>query len=105
VNLETRRKARVPENDGAGIVNFLAGLDGVRAAAFFSERKDGPVDVILRSVPGIDVAGVAAAFGGGGHRQAAGCTVKGVLADVERLVLAALRQAVDAASQRDTTSR
>ncbi|MHB0875056.1 MAG: DHH family phosphoesterase [Anaerolineae bacterium] len=100
VTLAARKKAGVPENDGAGVVNFLISIDGVRAAALFSERRDGTVDVNLRSLPGVDVAAVAADFGGGGHRQAAGCTVTGTLADVERRVLARLRQAVDEAALR-----
>jgi phosphoesterase RecJ-like protein len=38
----------------------------------------------------VDVAAVATGFGGGGHRNAAGCTVPGTLADVKRRVYGAL---------------
>jgi len=61
----------------------------------FSEQGDSKVSVSLRSVPGVDVAAVAADFGGGGHRQAAGCTLVGDLIDVSSRVLARVRQAVD----------
>jgi phosphoesterase RecJ-like protein len=39
----------------------------------------------------VDVAAVATGFGGGGHRNAAGCTVPGTLADVKRMVYESLR--------------
>lgn len=100
-----RRKARVPEEDTAGLVNFLIGTRGTAAAAVFSERSDGTVDVNLRSLPGVDVAEVAIACGGGGHRLAAGCTVPGSLAEVRDRVLELLRQAVDGASVRRAASR
>ncbi len=98
ITLAARRAAGVPDDDDAGIVNFLQSTRGTLAAAIFSERADGDVGVSLRSVPGVDVAAVATEFGGGGHRQAAGCTVPGPMADARARVLARLRQATDGAS-------
>ncbi len=98
VTLAARRAAGVPDDDDAGIVNFLQSIRGTRAAVIFSERSDGATGVSLRSVPGVDVAAVAAEFGGGGHRQAAGCTVTGSMADVRTRVLARLRQETDGTS-------
>lgn len=45
-------------------------------SAFFTETEDGEVRVSFRSVPGFDVASIAKSFGGGGHIQAAGCTLE-----------------------------
>lgn len=95
IRLADRRAAGVAEDDDAGIVNFLQSVRGTRAAVIFSEQGDSKVSVSLRSVPGVDVAAVAADFGGGGHRQAAGCTLVGDLIDVSSRVLARVRQAVD----------
>jgi phosphoesterase RecJ-like protein len=53
----------------------------------FSEKQDGRVEIGLRARPGYDVSGVALSLGGGGHPQAAGCTVAGPLATVEARVL------------------
>ena len=47
--------------------------------AFLKEEEPGRWTVGLRSNPGIDVGVVAAGFGGGGHRQAAGCDIAGTL--------------------------
>jgi phosphoesterase RecJ-like protein len=104
IPLAATRAAGLPEGEDAGLVNFLLATQGTRAAAVLNERSDGTVDVSLRSLPGVDVAAVAAAFGGGGHRQAAGCTVPGTLSDVADRILARLRQAVDEASLRSAVS-
>ena len=49
----------------------------------------------LRGKGDVDVQRIAAQFGGGGHVNAAGCTVAGPLAEATRAVLAAVRRAVD----------
>ena len=61
------------------------------------ERADGKVKISWRSIPGINVAQVAVAFGGGGHAAAAGAEVAGTLDEVEALVLPATREAIRAA--------
>jgi phosphoesterase RecJ-like protein len=44
----------------------------------------------MRAAPDLDVAQVALRLGGGGHPQAAGCTLEGDPAEIERRVLAEL---------------
>ncbi len=100
IPLSVRHEAGVPDRDDAGVVNFLLGTQGTVAAALFSERRDGAVDTNLRSVPGIDVSAVADEFGGGGHRQAAGCTVNGSLEEVSDAVLSRLRRVVHGSTVR-----
>ena len=46
--------------------------------------------VSLRSKGDIDVGKVARSFGGGGHKNAAGCTLSGPLADLREQVFARL---------------
>lgn len=71
------------DHDFEGIVNQLRYTKGVWAAALLHETKDGDYKVSLRSGKEVDVAKVAAAFGGGGHMRAAGCTLKG---DPEKMI-------------------
>lgn len=78
-------------NGLSGLVAFLAGVEEARVAILFRERGDGRVEVSLRSVPGVDVSGIALSMGGGGHPQAAGFTLAEPLADVEARTLAAVR--------------
>src|SRR5215213_3161757 len=64
-------------SEAEGLVNFLAGTEGSRAAAILYQVNGG-WRVSLRSLPSdVDVAAIASEFGGGGHPRAAGCTVTG----------------------------
>lgn len=74
---EMLRIAGADESEGEGIVNFLAGTKGARAAALLYQVPDG-WRVSMRSLSEeVDVSELAALFGGGGHSRAAGCTLKG----------------------------
>jgi len=59
-----------------GVVQDLRSISGVEIAAFLKEQGDGKVKASLRSKRYADVAAIAAAFGGGGHIRAAGCTLE-----------------------------
>jgi phosphoesterase RecJ-like protein len=64
--------AGAAEDDTEGVVESLRAVGGVVASALVREQSSGPrVRVSLRS-SGLDVSVIAAARGGGGHRQAAG---------------------------------
>lgn len=65
-------------------------------AIVFSEKEDGLVEVGLRAAPGYDVAQVALRLGGGGHPQAAGCTLTGSLVTVRERVLVEVRRSLEA---------
>lgn len=58
-----------------GIVNYPLSISGVKMGFFFREMPDGKIKVGLRARRNYDVNKVAALFGGGGHAQAAGCTL------------------------------
>ncbi len=84
----------MPE-DSEGFINYPRALKSVKAAAFLKETKEGGVSVSLRAKGGCDVSLVAAGFGGGGHRNAAGFRVMGqTIQQVQKTVLAALTQAL-----------
>ena len=63
-------------SEAEGLVNFLTGTEGSRAAAILYQDETG-WRVSLRSLDDVDVAQIAAVFGGGGHPRAAGCQVVG----------------------------
>jgi phosphoesterase RecJ-like protein len=67
-------------------------IDSVQIAAILREPKHGKVRVSIRSRAEFDVAAVAREFGGGGHKNAAGCTFDLPLQEVEELLMARLRQ-------------
>lgn len=69
--------------EAEGLVNFLAGTEGSRAAVMLYEVENGR-RVSMRSLhDDVDVAAIAAQFGGGGHPRAAGCLIGPTEADRE----------------------
>ena len=82
---------------GEEVESVVDVVRSVREAAVAAVLKQDPANpaqwqISLRST-GIDVSAVAAEFGGGGHRQAAGCTIAGSADDV----VAGLREALERA--------
>jgi phosphoesterase RecJ-like protein len=73
-------------------------LDSAVIAVCFKETAPGQIRLSFRSKGAIDVAALAALWGGGGHRNAAGATVRGELDAVERTVIAAARRLLAAAA-------
>lgn len=71
-------------------VNYPRSLASVEIAVLFRESGSG-WRVSLRSKVRADVGSVASILGGGGHRKAAGCTLKGSLEAVKRRTLSVLR--------------
>lgn len=82
------------EEDCEGIVNYAISLAGVEAAAFFRELPEGRIRVSLRSKGRVDVSGLAARLGGGGHENAAGVTLDGPLPHAVEQILGQLRPAI-----------
>jgi len=73
-----------------GFINYPRSIVGVEVAVSLREEGGGAFRVSFRSKGRVDVSAVAARFGGGGHRNAAGCTVPGLLVDVKKRVFEAL---------------
>jgi phosphoesterase RecJ-like protein len=79
--------------DWGDMVEIPRSLAGNQVAYLLREAKDRKtVRCSMRSNPPFEVGPVAQALGGGGHRQAAGCTFIGNLAAAQREILARLRQ-------------
>jgi len=79
------------DEDCEGIVNFAIGVAGIEAAAFLRELPEGRIRMSLRSKGTLNVAAIAERLGGGGHQNAAGCTVDGPLARALDEILRILR--------------
>ncbi len=82
------------DEDADGIVNYALSIDEVEAVAFFKELAPGNYRISLRSKGKNNVAKVAETFGGGGHRNAAGCRIEGEFEEVKNRILEGLQRAV-----------
>src|SRR4051812_7162168 len=80
-------------NDTEGLINLPLTAREIQAVVFFKLGADGDVRISMRSKYDVDVRSVASRHGGGGHKNAAGFTVKGPLDAVRENIL---REIVDA---------
>jgi len=76
---EIMQKLHADSEHCEGIVSYPISLENVKIGLFFREMENGDVKVGMRCRSGYDVNKIALHFGGGGHQQAAGCTIKGPL--------------------------
>lgn len=84
------------EEDCEGIVNVALSMAGIEAAVFLRELPEGQVRLSLRSKGEVDVAAIAERLGGGGHENAAGCTLEGPLKAALDTILTEMRGALAA---------
>ena len=76
-----------------GFIDEIRVIDTVDVAFLITEKAPNFCRVSMRS-KSVDVSKVAAKLGGGGHIRAAGCTLKTTLAEAERILIAALGEAI-----------
>ena len=60
-----------------GVAEYLRGVQEATVVVLMKETPEGEMRISMRSRPEVDVSAIATALGGGGHRQAAGCTIPG----------------------------
>ena len=74
------------------ISSFPRTVAGVCMAATLRETTDGDVKMSVRAVPGYDATAVTVKFGGGGHKGAAGASVKLPMEEAAKAVEAAMME-------------
>ena len=90
VTLELLDQTGATHDDTDGLINIPLSVKEIQAVAFFKETAPEIFRISLRSKGAVDVNRVANAFGGGGHKNAAGCTLHGPYAEVRRRLVAEL---------------
>lgn len=72
------------ENNTEGIANFLNNIEDAKTIMVLREKNDGTIKASLRTThPKVDVSEIARKFGGGGHKKAAGFSVKGKIVEAK----------------------
>lgn len=97
-SLEMQHLAEASDEDADGFVNYPLTVGEVEAVAMLKECEPGVYRTSLRSKGEVNVAKVAEKFGGGGHRNAAGCTLRGTWEEAEEKIIALLQDAVERAN-------
>jgi phosphoesterase RecJ-like protein len=82
--------------DSDGLINLPLTVKEIEAVAFFKEIAPGQYRISMRSKGDVDVNRAAQACGGGGHRNAAGCSMDAPYPEVRAKLLAELGLALNA---------
>ena len=91
ISLELIAQAGATLEDTDDIAAFLGQLKGVLHTATIREHEGGECRVSVRTkADELNATRVCARLGGGGHKAASGCTVKGTVDEAERAILAAI---------------
>jgi len=94
ITLAEMERVGATVEDCEGVVNYLIGIAGVKAAVLLRQLPAlNQFRLSLRSKGAVDVAMVANHYGGGGHRNASGCTLHGDESQVTEDILARLQSA------------
>ena len=96
------RQVTVTDSQPAANTSALS-VNEIWAVVFFKEIAGDEYRVSLRSKGDVDVGAIAQRFGGGGHKNAAGCTVKGPIEALKRTFADHARHAVASSHDEMTT--
>ena len=91
---EMLRQSGARSTDSENFVSLMLTMEGVKVALFIREADDSKLKISLRSDGRVDVDKIAAQFGGGGHRTAAGLRTSRSRAEIEAGLVAAIRAAM-----------
>jgi len=94
---EMARAAGGTYEDTEGLINLPLTVKEICAVVFFKEEEGETYRVSMRSKGEIDIGAIAKEFGGGGHKNAAGCTVTGAVDALQKVFVEKIERAIDRA--------
>ena len=93
------REAGGTYDDTEGLINLPLTVKDIQAVVFFKQIESDEYRVSLRSKDAVDIGAVAKALGGGGHKNAAGCTVRGAIDAQRKLFIEKIEKAIEVQEQ------
>jgi bifunctional oligoribonuclease and PAP phosphatase NrnA len=88
-------------DDTEGLINLPLTVREIQAAIFLKEIDKNDYRVSMRSKGDIDLCAVAKKFGGGGHKNASGCSLTGDYDEVRSRIIAEVTAAIEQASRQE----
>jgi len=95
LNQDNFAHCSIEPDEAEGMVEYARAVPDTKVAVLLREVTNQSTKVSLRARTGIDVSRIAVAFGGGGHKLAAGCTIPAPLAVARQKLLAEIRGVLD----------
>jgi len=97
VTAEMQKKTGCSGTDLDGIAVISRSVEGVKAGVTIKQTDEDTFKVSLRTYNPLDASQICKKLGGGGHKGAAGASVKGSLEEVKQLVLKAVSENMEEA--------
>jgi len=91
---EMARAAGGTYEDTEGLINLPLTVKEIQAVVFFKQDEADQYRVSMRSKGDIDIGAVAKSFDGGGHKNAAGCTVSGPIDALQKMFVEKIEGAI-----------
>lgn len=94
----TRDMLRACHCSGAmtdGFINYARSIHGVEVSIFLTQLEDTHFRLSFRSRGNFDVSRIASSLGGGGHKNAAACTIDGTIEEIRHRVEEIVHNAMD----------
>jgi phosphoesterase RecJ-like protein len=92
---EMAREAGGTYEDTEGLINLPLTVKEIQAVVFFKHIEGDEYRVSMRSKGDVDIGAIAKEFGGGGHKNAAGCTVSGAVDALQQTFIEKMERAID----------
>ena len=90
VTQEMFEKSGSNESECDAIASLPRQVEGVKVGVTIRQRTDGSYKASVRTYDPVDASRICAKFGGGGHKNAAGCQLGNDLAQAKAMLLAAI---------------
>jgi len=95
VDHEMARAAGGTYEDTEGLINLPLTVKEIEAVVFFKQDKGDMYRVSMRSKGEVDIGVIAKEYGGGGHKNAAGCSIAGPIEELQKALVGKIEGAID----------
>jgi phosphoesterase RecJ-like protein len=89
------QKSKANDGDSSGIVNYTLRLKGVKVGCVFKEIDKKRTKVSLRSIKNVNLLDIVKQFDGGGHKNAAACTIDADINTAVKIISEVLKEKFD----------
>lgn len=93
---EMKEKTGCNDNDLEGVAVISRSVEGVLAGISIKQKEADTYKVSVRTYPPLNASEICKALGGGGHVNAAGCSLTGTLEEVKKQILDVVKKNLEA---------
>lgn len=95
VTEEMKKSSGCTQSDLDGVASISRSVEGVMAGVSVKQSEEDTYKISLRTYDPLDASEICKKLGGGGHKNAAGCSLSGTLTDVKQKVLDVVKQSLE----------